>query len=430
MNRQRGLRTAVTLFILALTLTGCTPSTTTVPQSSTPGITTLAATTTAAGAPLTESSAAGSTTAGSMTARSTTATSIRSTEPSLTTSDAVPNPRTTIVASGLRNPWDGAVLPGGEIVFTQRHGVLSVLLESGVQEIAAIPNVYVRGEGGLTGLALDHDFANNRYIYLAYNAQAANSLDVRVTRWKLSQDWQLSEPKDLVTGIPSNTSGRHSGTQLEMDVAGTLWIGTGDAADSENPQSPDHLGGKILRVDREGAPVSGNLPAPFDPRIFSYGHRNVQGLALFPEPIGGAYGYSVEHGSSIEDELNLLQSGNYGWAPNPPYGEGGVPMTDTTRFPDAIPAVWSSGSSTIATSGVTFLRGSAWGIWENAVVIGVQKGQHVHLLQVVDGAVTIEERLFERTFGRIRAMIPGGDGVFYFTTDNGRDDRIVRVDAG
>ncbi|MDD4080181.1 MAG: PQQ-dependent sugar dehydrogenase [Eubacteriales bacterium] len=329
------------------------------------------------------------------------------------------------LVSGLNNPWAVAQLPDGSLLFTQRRGSLGLWREGEVIHIADIPQVAARGEGGLTGLAADTDFTENRLIYLAYNT-AAGSPEVRVTRYRLSENLELADALDIVTGIPANPSGRHSGTQLQMGPDGILFIGTGDAANADNPQNPRSLAGKVLRVTREGEPAPGNLKAPFDPRIFSFGHRNVQGLALFDEPVDGLYGFSAEHGPGRDDEMNPLLPGNFGWAPRPPYDEG-VPMTDLERFPDAVPAAWASGNPTIAVSGLALIQGEAWGGYQGALVMGVLKGRQLRAVWLKDGQTASQETLFEGEFGRIRAALSGVDGSLYITTDNGSDDRIIRI---
>ncbi len=336
-----------------------------------------------------------------------------------------PELRAEVLVTGLSHPWDIGQLPDGSLLFTQRGGALSLYRDGRVLKVADIPAVYARGEGGLTALALDSAFADNRLIYLAYNTRDGGQTEVRVTRYYLSQDLKLEAPLDIVTGIPAIGSGRHSGAQLEMGADGVLWIGTGDAATAGNPQAPGSLGGKILRVDRQGMPAYGNLDEPFDPRVFSYGHRNTQGLALLAEPADGVYGYSAEHGPAREDEFNALRPGNFGWAPLPPYQEA-VPMTDKERFPDAIDAVWNSGQRTIAVSGLAQLRGARWGGYENAFVMGVLKGQQLRLIKLEKGALAAQEALFEGEFGRIRAVHMGHDGFLYISTDNGNDS-IIRI---
>lgn len=339
-----------------------------------------------------------------------------------------PKLTTTEVVTGLSHPWDIIFLPDNSMLFNERSGKISRYSNNQKFMVADIADVNAVGEGGLTGLALDSEFANNRYIYTCFNARTASGIDVRLVRWKLSADnKQLTDRKDIVTGIPSNVSGRHSGCRVRVDILGNLWIGTGDAAKAYNPQDPKNLGGKILHVTRDGMPAPGNLPVPYDPRIFSYGHRNVQGIVLFNSPRNNVYGYSIEHGSDVDDEINLLKNGNFGWAPKAPYIEDGVPMTDLTQFPGAVQSIWSSGQSTIAPSGGTLLKGKKWGTWNGSVAMAVLKGKHIRIMRFDNANKLIEEKKILTDFGRIRSVTQGPDGYLYFSTDNKNDDKIMKV---
>ena len=333
------------------------------------------------------------------------------------------------VASGLSHPWDVVFISENTPLFNERDGKITLLEDGKKHIIADINNVYAAGEGGLTGLALDANFSENRYLYTCFNAQTASGLDVRLVRWKLATDNKsLEERNDIVTGIPSTASGRHSGCRVRAAKDGNLWVGTGDAAKAQTPQDPKSLGGKILHITRDGMPAGNNLPAPFDPRIFSYGHRNVQGLVLFDEPTkDDVYGYSVEHGSDQDDEVNLIKKGNFGWAPKVTYVEKGIPMTDLTRFPDAIPAIWSSGSPTIAPSGATLLSGKKWGTYDNSLAVAVLKGKQVKLLQFDKTHALLQEKTVLTEFGRIRSAALSPKGDLYITTDDGSDDKIIKV---
>lgn len=339
-----------------------------------------------------------------------------------------PTLETAEVLGGLSRPWDIVFLPDNALVFNERSGQVSKLVNGQKVQIADITDVYNVGEGGLTGLALDADFKTNRYIYTCFNSRGTSGIDVRLVRWRLGEAADaLADRQDIVIGIPSNSSGRHSGCRVRAASDGTLWVGTGDAAIASHPQDPKSLGGKILHVTRDGMPASGNLPEPFDPRIFSYGHRNVQGLALFDKPIDGVYGHSVEHGSDRDDEVNLLKSGNFGWAPRVTYVETGIPMTDTERFPDAVSAVWSSGFPTIAPSGATLLSGDQWGTWDGALAVAVLKDKHVHIFKFDDAYGLSFEREVLGEFGRVRSVTQGPDGSLYLSTDNGSNDKIIKV---
>ncbi len=333
------------------------------------------------------------------------------------------------VASGYDHIWDIAFLPTQDMLFTERKGAVYVVQNGGARKLADIPDVAAQGEGGLMGIEVDPAFAENRFIYTCYNSNK-NGRDVRVVRWVLNAELTtLTDRKDIVTGMPAASSGRHSGCRAKFGPDGFLYIGTGDAAQGNAGIDHKNLGGKVLRVDRDGNAAPGNLGEDFDPRIFSYGHRNVQGLAFFDAPQNDVVGISVEHGSTVDDEVNLLVKGNFGWAPAPGgYNENGVPMTNKATYPDAIDAIWSSGSPTIAPSGATFLRGSQWKAWEGALAMAVLNGKHLKLLTISEqNQVISTEDLFAQQFGRLRTAVQGPDGNLYISTDNGGNDQVIRV---
>jgi glucose/arabinose dehydrogenase len=196
-------------------------------------------------------------------------------------------------------------------------------------------------------------------------------------------------------------------------------VGTGDAANGTNPQDTASLGGKVLRVDRfTGAAAPDN---PFGLRWYTLGHRNVQGLAFRP---GSGTPYSIEHGTSRDDEVNLLvRAGNYGWDPTPGYNES-KPMT----FPGGIPAVWSSGAPTIATSGAVFLQGPQWRDWDGQLAMCALAGAQLRVIQLDgSGTVLLAQSVALTGFGRLRTPVQGPDGNLYVTTSNGVNDQILRV---
>jgi aldose sugar dehydrogenase len=335
--------------------------------------------------------------------------------------------KTEVVLSGLDHVWEVAFLPTKEMLFTERSGMLSMLKDGTRTDLINVADAKARGEGGLLGLAVDPDFTNNHFIYTCFNSSA--NKDVRVVRWKLKTDLSGAESSSpIVTGMPVNTSGRHSGCRLAFGTDGNLWVGTGDTAQGDTSIQPKSLGGKVLRVDRDGNAAADNLGGEYDSRIYSYGHRNVQGLAFYRNPIDGVRGVSIEHGSDVDDEVNMLVKGNFGWAPAASgYNETGVPMTDKNRFPDAIDAIWSSGSPTQAPSGATFVYGRQWKAWDGALAVAMLKGEHLKFLTIDNNKVTGEVKVLEGTFGRIRAAMQGPDGDLYISTDNGDDDKIVRI---
>lgn len=351
------------------------------------------------------------------------ANSLESTEDNQTASDQ-PRLEITKLVGGLANPWGLAFLNDGEVIFTEREGVLSMIRDGKKSVIAEMNAVRAVGEGGLMGVAVDPDYTDNQTVYVCFNRSESEAIVQRLT---LSNDGtNLNDSETIVDGIPASASGRHSGCQLGFGPDRNLWIGTGDSANESTPQSQNSLGGKILRVSRNGEAVSSNPDGP-DRRIYSYGHRNTQGLAFFESEQDDSFGVSVEHGSNVDDEVNALKPGNFGWAPGPGYDES-VPMTDTERFPEAIEALWSSGDSTIATSGATFLRGERWQNWDGWLAIGVQREQHIRLLEFSGSKRGEGElKLYDGDYGRIRAVATGRDGSLYFSTDNGSDDAIYRI---
>jgi len=259
-----------------------------------------------------------------------------------------------------------------------------------------------------------------------------------VIAWTVAADWssatRVADP--LLGGIPANAdSGRHGGCRLRFDPSGQLMIGTGDNAVGPNPQDLGSLAGKVLRIDpRTGGPSPDNpfLDAkdPVTRLIYSYGHRNVQGIAVQP---GTGIVFTAEQGTFRDDEVNpSVPGGNFGYDPNGADGsyDESVPMTDPA-IPHAVPAIWSSGNPTIATSGGTFLAGSAWGDYEGLLLLGVQKDTGVLALRLTDdGALEKQFRLpeVEDTYGRIRTPQAGEDGVLYLCTDNGGGaDQLLRV---
>jgi glucose/arabinose dehydrogenase len=332
--------------------------------------------------------------------------------------------------TGLDHPWDIGFLPDGTMFFTERTGPIRVRLPNGTINLIADPADEIDGgEGGMLGLAVDPQFASNRYVFTCFSSNAGGTPDNRLVRWTINPGFNgFSARTDVVPGLPYNVvaSGRHSGCRPRFGPDGFLWIGTGDAATGINPQSGTSLGGKTLRVDRNGAAAPGNSPpSGFDIRIYTYGHRNVQGMAFRP---GNGQAYGVEHGPECDDEVNRLLNGqNYGWDPVPGYNET-VPMTDFNKFPDAIGAVWSSGCPTIAPSGATFLSGSQWEAWEGALAVAVLHRNEGGLLRVfflnaagdqVTGFVDATMVNAPSPLPRLRSAVQGPDGNLYITTDVG-----------
>ncbi|RBY82287.1 sorbosone dehydrogenase family protein [Blastococcus sp. TF02A-26] len=350
--------------------------------------------------------------------------------------DGAPALEVTVVLDGLDHPWDVAQAPDGTLVVDERSGGLTAVRPDGeVVEVAAdFGDLYADGETGLMGLVLDPGFDDSRRLYTCQGVEDDGGAEIQVIAWTVAEDWRsatrVADP--VVGGIPANeATGRHGGCRLRFDPEGALLVGTGDNAVGSYPQDRAVLGGKVLRVDAStGAPWPGNpfATAPdASPLVWTYGHRNVQGLAVRP---GTGQVFAAEQGTGRDDEVTLLSPGaNGGYDPDGDDGgyDESVPMTDLD-LPDAVPATWASGDPTIATSGATFLAGPQWGTYDGLLVVGVQKDTGLLALRVgADGGLVEQFRVpeLEDVHGRLRSPQLGSDGALYVTTDNGDDEDVL-----
>lgn len=344
------------------------------------------------------------------------------------------------VASGLEHGWDIAFLPEGGILVPQRPGRLALVRDGKTAEVKAdFSDVLVNGEGGLMGMVLSADFATSReFITCQTHKEDGKAVDIRLVTWHLSDDASsATKVKDLLTGLPVNPSGRHSGCRPTFAADGALLVGTGDTARSTISQDRHSLGGKVLRLDaKTGNPLPDNpfitSADPHERLIYTYGHRNLQGVAIRP---GSGQVITAEHGPTFDDEVNLLKPGaNYGWDPSKggtdsDYDES-VPMTDLKRFPDAVSPLWTSGKITEAISGDAFLTGPQWGKNDGALVVVALKGQKLLLYHLDAAGKVVDVTLppeFDDKFGRLRAVRSGPDGSLYVTTSDGTDDKLLKV---
>lgn len=360
---------------------------------------------------------------------------------------APPELRVERVASGLEHGWDIGFLPDGKVLISQRPAALALLSGSRpgattTRVAADLADVMVRGEGGLLGMVIHPDFASSRrFTTCQTHAENGEPVDIRLVTWRLSADGRsATRERNLLTGLPVADSGRHSGCRPTIAADGYLLIGTGDTAHGDVPQDLTSLGGKVLRLDlTTGKPAPDNPFAdaadPHQRFVYSYGHRNVQGVAVRP---GTGQVFTAEHGPTFDDEVNLIRPGaNYGWDPSRGGTVGGydesVPMTDRKRFPSAVNAVWQSGETTQAVCAAAFLSGPEWGAFEGTLVVTALKGSKLLLLSLDDAGAVTSVAIppeFDQDYGRLRAARLGPDHALYVTTSNGKNDLLLRVTPG
>jgi aldose sugar dehydrogenase len=332
--------------------------------------------------------------------------------------DQGPPPNSPTLASdtgfvtGLNNPWDMAFLPDGTMLFTERGpGTVKVRLPNGViQHVVTPDDISVSSLNGMMGIA-----ASSNLIFVCYTA----TNDVRVVRYEVNATLNgVVNSAVLVDGISPDPF-RPFGCRVRFGPDAALWITTGDAFESTAPQDLNSLNGKTLRINGDGSAPADNpfVGQPGDDRIYTFGHRNPQGLAF--QPVSGQ-AYGIDHGTTQNDEVNqLVPGGNGGWDPVPVYDET-QPMTDLQKFPDAMIPAWRSGDfSTVAPSGGTFLTGSQWKSWANQLVVAFLKDGNARVM-FLDGNGNVEFATPILANGvRLRSAVQGPDGNLYISTDVG-----------
>jgi glucose/arabinose dehydrogenase len=332
-------------------------------------------------------------------------------------------------------PWDLTFLPSGAMLFTERdrERIWWRGPEGRRRVVAATPRgVWHSGETGLMSILAARSFARTRHFFTCHGVTRSNGHAIRVVRWRLNgRATHARRVETIVPHLPTR-SGRHGGCRLRFGAGGALYIGTGDAAVGSNPQNLRSGGGKVLRVrPRTGAGWPSNPFAdadhPMKRRIYTYGHRNVQGLALRAD----GRMWSVEHGTYRDDEVNRLRKGgNYGWNPVPGYDET-TPMTDFSLPGRQIGARWRSGDPTIATSGATWLRGQRWGRWEGCLAVATLADESLRIMRFRANGDFVRmwrPAALNGEYGRLRSVVLGPGNALYVTTANGGGrDRILRV---
>jgi aldose sugar dehydrogenase len=324
------------------------------------------------------------------------------------------------VKANLNFPWEILWGKDDHIWMTERGGKISKINPKTGDVVFAqqITDVVANGEGGLLGMAQHPDFLTNGNIFVVYNYSNAGAYTEKVVLMQFASN-ALSVVKNIITNIPA--AGIHNGSRLCV-VGDKLFITTGDAAVPNNAQSAVSLSGKVLRYNLDGSVPSDN-PIPNSP-IWSLGHRNPQGLVLYKNML-----YASEHGASIEDEVNVIESAkNYGW-PNvqgPCDNVSEIPFCGRTNKEP----IWSSGNSTIAVCGLDVYTGTKIPDWQNSLLMTTLKDASLRILKLsADGlSVTSQQTIFKNKFGRLRDVCVSPAGRVYICTSNGNNtDSLVEI---
>ena len=394
---------------------------------------------------------------------------------------AAPTLTHTAVLTKLESPWDMAFLPNGTMFFTEKCHGLSVRQPSGaVTKLLGMKDakgyatnandLFCEGQAGMAGVAVDPNFASNRFIYVYSSSSLTAPGSNRVMRLKVNDGFTgVTDRTDIVTDIPYKPRasdhpfggpGAHNGGRLRFSPGdGFLYVTTGDTHNGAGPQSPTLLAGKVLRIDRDGKAAPNNgAPAGFDPRVFTYGHRNPQGLTFRP---GTNQPFTAENGPWHTDEVTaLVPGGNAGWDPRPNVGGRGacpdnycgyspnqmgamdpkdrgafMPMTDLKTYPNAMKPAWNNDGLSQGMFGGTFLSGSQWKAWNGRMAVGLAGigihgtpvGNRIDVLDIAANGLSATRTTVNLPMpaARFRSLVQGPDGSLYVATDEGAISRLT-----
>jgi glucose/arabinose dehydrogenase len=334
-------------------------------------------------------------------------------------------------ARGLANPWSLAFLPDGRMLVTERPGRMRIVTTEGQLSppLKGVPDVWASGQGGLLDVIVDKSFVQNKTLYFCFAERTGGGGRTAIARAKLNDgSGRLDETKIIFRQEGPLSSGNHYGCRIAQADDGNLFVTLGDhfAARDQAQALGDHLG-KVIRITTDGSAAAGN---PFigragaKPEIWSYGHRNGQGLAI--NPASGEL-WEIEHGPRGGDEVNIIGKGkNYGW---PVIGYGidysGAKIHESTAK-DGMEQPVKHWVPSIAPSGMLFYTGKLFPKWSGSLFTGALAGTMLVRLQLNGNAVASEERLLKNLHERIRDVRQGPDGALWLLTDSS-SGRILRV---
>jgi len=342
--------------------------------------------------------------------------------------------RPVTVAKGLEHPWSLAFLPDGRLLVTERPGRMRIVsVDGGLgNPLAGLPPVAAGDEGGLMDVILDPDFAGNRTIYWSFSEPSPESGELRstaVARGRLVDD-RILDARVIFRQATKSKDGSHFGSRLLFGRDGTLFVGLGDRGERDDAQLLESAHGKILRLDKNGHAPADNpyvITSGVLAEIWSFGLRNVQGMALHPET--GEL-WATDHGPQGGDELNVIRPGkNYGWPVityGTEYADGAKIGEGTAKAGMEQPVTWW-GPISIAPSGMVFLTSDRYPGWKGQLFIGNLRGRALLRIKLDGGRVVEQQRLVTGLLERIRDVRQGPDGWLYILT-NSPEGRIIRVE--
>jgi glucose/arabinose dehydrogenase len=338
--------------------------------------------------------------------------------------------RVTPVAEGLEHPWGLAFLPDGRMLVTERPGRLRIVAADGTlsKPISGVPRVQARGQGGLLDVALHPKFGENGLVYLSFSEPGSGGAGTSVARGKLEGD-ALTGVQVIFRQAPKVDTGFHYGSRLVFDRDGKLYVSSGDRGMQDTAQDLTRGQGKLFKLNDDGTPVDGLPLAARDgthPGVFSYGHRNIQGMALHPTT---GLVWTHEHGPRGGDEINVPRAGrNYGW-PVITYGinYNGTTIGDGLKEKEGMEQPLHQWTPSIGASGLAFYTTDRFPAWKGNAFVGALALNHLERLTLDGERVVDTEVLLEDWNQRIRDVRQGPDGALYVLTD-ARSGQIAKVE--
>lgn len=333
------------------------------------------------------------------------------------------------VVEGLGVPWGMAFLPDGRLLITERSGTVRIVEDGELREepLSGAPEVVAEGQGGMLDLALHPDYEENGWIYLSFAKPGPDGGTVTSLERMRLDGYELTDREEIYTGNEFTGRGQHFGGRIAFDGGGYLYFTIGDRGEMDKAQDTSLSNGNLFRFNDDGSIPEDNPFVGEDglDEIFSYGHRNIQGMAVHPET--GEI-WTNEHGARGGDEINNPEMGkNYGW-PEITHGvnyDGSEITPDTAKAGMEQPVLhWTP---SIAPSGMAFVTGDRYPNWTGNILNGALAGQLIARVEIENGQYVHEERILQ-DMGRIRDIEMGPDGYIYFSNESeGTISRIVPV---